>query len=84
MPRSWWLPLMRLRRHLKDLNRKSGQWLAPVVEIDRHLHSDTDAAGVAAYLAESGQASPCRLGPAETSSGELAQSARHWRGGGRS
>jgi len=32
---------------------KSGQWLAPVVEIDDHLLIDTDAGEVEAYLTRS-------------------------------
>ena len=33
---------------------KSGQWLAPVVEIDGHLLIDTDAYEVRRYLAQLG------------------------------
>jgi len=38
------------RQHFDEMVRKSGQSLAPVVEIDGHLLIDTDADEVADYL----------------------------------
>jgi hypothetical protein len=38
------------RAYFEEMIRKSGQWLAPVVEIDGHLLVDTDADEVAAFL----------------------------------
>jgi glutaredoxin len=38
------------RRYFEEMVRKSGQYQAPVVEIDGHLLVDTDADEVAAYL----------------------------------
>jgi hypothetical protein len=38
------------RQYMEEMIRKSGQWLAPVVEIDGHLLIDTDADEVADYL----------------------------------
>jgi glutaredoxin len=37
-------------RHMEEMMRKSGQTLAPVVEIDGHLLIDTDATEVERYL----------------------------------
>jgi glutaredoxin len=39
------------RAHFEEMVRKSGQWLAPVVQIDDDLLVDTDADEVAAHLA---------------------------------
>jgi len=36
--------------HFQEMMRKSGQTLAPVVEIDGHLLIDTDAGAVERYL----------------------------------
>jgi len=36
--------------HFQEMARKSGQTLAPVVEIDSHLLIDTDAGAVERYL----------------------------------
>ncbi len=38
------------RENMTEMIRKSGQTLAPVVEIDGHLLVDTDADEVASYL----------------------------------
>ena len=38
------------RQYFDEMVRKSGQYLAPVVEIDGHLLIDTDADEVARYL----------------------------------
>ena len=38
------------RAYYQEMVEKSGQWLAPVVQIDGHLLIDTDADEVAAYL----------------------------------
>ena len=38
------------RRYFDEMVQKSGQYLAPVVEIDGHLLIDTDADEVARYL----------------------------------
>ena len=38
------------RTYMEEMKRKSGQTLAPVVEIDGHLLIDTDAAEVERYL----------------------------------
>ena len=38
------------RGYFDEMVRKSGQWLAPVVEIDGHLLIDTDADEVAEFL----------------------------------
>ena len=38
------------RRAMEEMVRKSGQTLAPVVEVDGHLLVDTDADEVARYL----------------------------------
>ncbi len=38
------------RAYFEEMVRKSGQWLAPVVEIDGHLLVDTDADEVADFL----------------------------------
>lgn len=38
------------REHFQEMIRKSGQTLAPVVEIDGHLLIDTDADAVERYL----------------------------------
>jgi glutaredoxin len=40
------------RAYFEEMVRKSGQWLAPVVEIDGHLLVDTDADEVADFLDE--------------------------------
>ena len=40
------------REHMTEMVRKSGQTLAPVVEIDGHLLVDTDADEVEAYLSQ--------------------------------
>ena len=40
------------RRYFDEMVEKSGQWLAPVVEIDGHLLIDTDAYEVGRYLAQ--------------------------------
>ena len=38
------------RQYFEEMAQKSGQYLAPVVEIDGHLLIDTDADEVADYL----------------------------------
>ena len=40
------------RAHFEEMVQKSGQWLAPVVQIDDDLLIDTDADEVSAYLAQ--------------------------------
>lgn len=42
-------------RYFDEMVEKSGQWLAPVVEIDGHLLIDTDAYEVGRYLAQLGE-----------------------------
>ncbi len=46
------------RQHFEEMVRKSGQWLAPVVEIDGHLLVDTDASEVEDYLDQVGVPAP--------------------------
>ncbi len=38
------------RAYFEEMVEKSGQWLAPVVQIDDHLLIDTDADEVESYL----------------------------------
>lgn len=38
------------RAYFDEMIEKSGQWLAPVVQIDDHLLIDTDADEVESYL----------------------------------
>ena len=45
-------------RYFDEMVEKSGQWLAPVVEIDGHLLIDTDAYEVGRYLAQLGDRPP--------------------------
>ena len=45
------------RQHWEEMVRRSGQTLAPVVEIDGHLLIDTDADEVADYLDRHGRKS---------------------------
>lgn len=40
--------------YFKEMVGKSGQWLAPVVEINGHLLVDTDACEVESYLSQTG------------------------------
>ena len=45
-------------QYFDEMVEKSGQWLAPVVEIDGHLLIDTDAYEVGRYLAQLGDRPP--------------------------
>ncbi|MAG36263.1 MAG: hypothetical protein CL878_08470 [Dehalococcoidia bacterium] len=46
------------RQYFDEMVEKSGQWLAPVVEIDGHLLIDTDAYEVERHLSQLADKSP--------------------------